>query len=169
MVAAIDGLGHGAAAATAAGTAASIVAQSDEQDVESMMARCHDALTGTRGAAITLAWLSFVDDTMTWVALGDVEGRLLRRGEHRGRALRLPGGLAGHHPSPLTPETVDVNRGDVIVLATDGVDGIFADALELAGAAHDIAERIIDAYWDGTDDGLAIVLRWLPEGGQRAA
>ncbi len=171
MVAAIDGVGHGAAAATAAGIVASIVSRSDDHDVQSLMTRCHEELRGTRGAAITLAWLSFSACTMTWVALGDVEGRLLpaQRGEHRDRALRLPGGVAGHDQPTLAPETVEIHRGDVIVLATDGVDGIFADALELVGAAHEIAERIIDAHWSGTDDGLAIVLRWLLDGEQRAA
>jgi negative regulator of sigma-B (phosphoserine phosphatase) len=166
MVAAIDGLGHGAAAAAAAEIAAAVVSGSDDRSVTSVMERCHQELRRTRGAAISLAWLSFGARTMTWLALGDVEGRLLtaRRRGGRDRTLRLPSGVVGHDQPTLVPETVEVRRGDVIVLTTDGVDGTFADALELAGATPDIAARILRTHWDGTDDGLAVVLRWLPDG-----
>lgn len=163
LVAAIDGLGHGLAAAEAAGLAGAVVAESEDCDVAAVMHRCHRALEGTRGAAISLAWLSFADRAITWLALGDVDGRVLsvRLGRGREHALRLPGGVAGHNEPMLAPATVEVRRGDVIVLASDGVDGAFADTLTLAGPARDIAERILATSWDGADDGLVVVLRWL--------
>ena len=166
IVAAIDGLGHGAAAADAAGIAASAVLGGDPHDLLAVMERCHGALAGTRGAAVSLAWLSFADATLTWLALGDVEGRRLsaRPGGGRDATLRLPGGVAGHDQPTLVPETVPMEHGDVLVLATDGVHAAFADDLDLTGPVSGVAERILGDDWDGTDDALVVVLRWLTDG-----
>ena len=169
LVAAIDGLGHGAAARSAAATAADVVARAEDRDVMALMWACHQELTGTRGAAVSLAWLSAAEGTLTWLALGDVEGRLLRGGRPgpRDASLLLPGGVAGHDLPTLVPETLAVAAGDVLVLATDGVDADFADELELSGTAAEIAERIVRRHWDRSDDALVVVLRRLPDAGGR--
>lgn len=166
LLAAIDGLGHGDKAAAAAATAAHVISGFDDHDIASVMDRCHRALRGTRGAAISIAWLSFGARTMTWAAVGDVEGRLIaaRRGRRPDRSLRVPGGVAGFDRPALTLETVDFEPGDVVVLASDGVDGGFADALRLSGPVRDIAAQILVRYWDGGDDGLAVVFRCPPVG-----
>ncbi len=165
VLAAIDGLGHGEAARSAAGEAAQVVAHAQDGDVMALMAACHEALAGTRGAAVSLAFLPLPGRTVTWLALGDVEGRLLRGGRPGpgDRSLLLPGGVAGHDLPTLVPETLEVAPGDVLVLATDGVDPGFADALELSGSAEEIGERILRGHWDRTDDALVLVLRRLPE------
>ena len=169
VLAAIDGLGHGAAARSAARQAAQVVTRAQDGDVMALMSACHDALAGTRGAAVSLAFLTLPARTMTWLALGDVEGRLLRGGRPGpgDRSLLLPGGVAGHDLPTLVPETLGVAPGDVLVLATDGVDAGFADALELTGSADAIAERILRGHWDRSDDALVLVLRWLPDAGAR--
>ncbi len=169
LVAAIDGLGHGAAARAAAALAAEVVARSEDRDVMRLMWACHQELSGTRGAAVSLAWLSISEGTLTWLALGDVEGRLLHGGRPgtAGASLLLPGGIAGHDLPTLVPETLGVAPGDVLVLATDGLDPDFADDLELSGTAGQIAERIVRRHWDRADDALVVVLRRLPDGGGR--
>ena len=169
LVAAIDGLGHGVAARSAAAAAADVVARSEDRDLLALMWACHQKLTGTRGAAVSLARLSAPQGTMTWLALGDVEGRLLRGGRPGpgDASLLLPGGVAGHDLPTLVPETLAVAAGDVLVLATDGVDADFADDLELAGTAGEIAERILRRHWDRSDDALVVVVRRLPDVGSR--
>ena len=166
LVAAIDGLGHGGAARDAAQAAADVVARSAGGDVMALMQACHEALVGTRGAAVSLAWLPDRARTMTWLAVGDVDGRLV----HDGRSgpadgcLLLPGGIAGHDLPTLVPETLDLVAGDVIILASDGIDADFADGLELSGTTGEIAERILRGHWDRSDDALVVVLRRLPDG-----
>jgi negative regulator of sigma-B (phosphoserine phosphatase) len=169
LVAAIDGLGHGSAARAAAAVAAEVVARSEDRDVMALMSACHEALTGTRGAAVSLVWLCVPERTLTWLAIGDVDGRLLHGGRSgpRDAALLLPGGVAGHDVPTLVPETLPVAAGDVLVLATDGVDADFADALELSGTAGEIAERILRRHWDRSDDALVVVVRCLPDGPRR--
>jgi negative regulator of sigma-B (phosphoserine phosphatase) len=169
LVAAIDGLGHGAVALSAARVAADVVGRSGDGDVMALMQACHEELARTRGAAVTLAWLAVPEWTMTWLAVGDVDGRVV----HHGRSgpadscLLLPGGIAGHDLPTLVPETLDVVPGDVMLFATDGVDGDFADDLELVGTAAQIAERILWRHWDRSDDALVVVLRRLPDGTAR--
>ena len=63
LVAAIDGLGHGEAAAEAADAAASIL-ERDGGSLQGLLGRCHEALRGTRGAVMTLAELVNVIDAV---------------------------------------------------------------------------------------------------------
>ena len=170
LVAAVDGVGHGREAARAARTAATVVRATPDADLVALVQRCHEALRGTRGAAVSVAFLSHADATLRWLGVGTVEGRLLagRAGDTgRDRSLRLVRGLPGHVLPRLTVTTLPLRRGDLVVLATDGVAGQFADALEVAGSAEAIAQRILARHCDGSDDALAVVARWLPTAPER--
>src|SRR5689334_23199062 len=57
LVAGIDGLGHGSEAARAARKAAEVVCEGRSRDLVMLVQRCHAALRGTRGAAISLAFV----------------------------------------------------------------------------------------------------------------
>jgi negative regulator of sigma-B (phosphoserine phosphatase) len=57
--------------------------------------------------------------------------------------------------------TIAVQPGDVLLLATDGVDAGFADSLELSGSSQAISERILSDHWKPSDDALVIVVRYL--------
>ena len=57
--------------------------------------------------------------------------------------------------------TIPLEPGDAIVLATDGVA---ADYLVITGVRHrrqDLAERVLERHGKGTDDALAVVVRYL--------
>jgi negative regulator of sigma-B (phosphoserine phosphatase) len=57
--------------------------------------------------------------------------------------------------------TVTMRPGDVLLLATDGVDASFADSLQLSGSSQTISERILSDHWKPPDDALVIVVRYL--------
>src|SRR5882672_1595339 len=78
LVAVIDGVGHGDEAAAAARVAAEILNGYADEPAISLVKRCHEALLLTRGVVMTLAQLDAVEDTLTWLGVGNVEGRLLR-------------------------------------------------------------------------------------------
>jgi hypothetical protein len=164
LVAAVDALGHGPEAARAAATAASVLEGFAAEDVVSLVRRCHDALRGTRGAAISAASFSASARTLTWLGVGNVEGRLVR-GAGRAEDVMLRGGVAGDLLPPLTPATLAVARGDVLAFATDGIDGRFADALDVSGTPQRIADRILAEHGKAVDDALVVVARFL--GGPR--
>lgn len=164
LVAAVDGLGHGAEAAFAAETAAAVLREFAGEEVESLLHRCHRRLEGTRGAAISLASVSAAARTLTWLAVGNVEGRLIRPGVPAAvSSLMLPGGLAGHELPRLVPRSVPLRHGDTLVLATDGVASDFDRALDLGGSGQEVADRILDATARATDDALVVVARYVED------
>ncbi len=80
LVAAIDGLGHGDEAARAAQLAAHILAQDPNEPVIALVECCHERLRSTRGVVMSLASFDTLDETMTWLGVGNVEGRFVRAG-----------------------------------------------------------------------------------------
>ena len=164
LIAAIDGLGHGPQAARAARIVSEAVRHYQGDELITLLARCHVALTHSRGAAISLAVVSTVASTITWLGVGTVEGRLLSGDESLPRAkgsLRLVKGLPGYRLPAVRPATLGIRRGDLVIFATDGIQAGFEDSLSLSGSPATIAERILGDHSKLTDDALVLVLRYL--------
>jgi phosphoserine phosphatase RsbX len=101
---------------------------------------------------------------MTWLGVGNVEGRVLSGDPAATRpkgSLALGRGVPGHELPAVRAATMTVQPGDVLLFATDGVDAGFADSLELSGSSQTISERILSNYWKPPDDALVIVVRYL--------
>jgi phosphoserine phosphatase RsbX len=163
LVAGIDGLGHGSEAAHAARAAGEILRRTASHDLPLLVERCHAALRGTRGAAISLAFVSAAGG-MTWLGVGSVEGRVLSGDPSAMRpkgSLALARGVPGHELPAVQTATVEVQPGDVLVFATDGVDRSFADSLDLSGSTTAITERIMARHRKPTDDALVVAVRYL--------
>jgi phosphoserine phosphatase RsbX len=167
LVAAIDGLGHGFEAAEAADAAAAVLAEHPDEDPDRLIEACHRALARGRGAVMTLAWFDLVGESMSWTGVGNVEGRLV----HAGAGTRAPtqgaltkGGVVGYNLPSIRVTGTDLEDGDVMVLATDGIDSGFAQAILAGGAAQDIADRILAAHGKASDDALVVVVRYLRRG-----
>jgi hypothetical protein len=164
LVAAIDGLGHGSEAARAARRAAQVVRQSSTGDLVPLVYRCHAALRGTRGAAISLAFVSLATSKMTWLGVGSVEGRVLSGDPAALRpkgSLALARGVPGHELPVLGSTELGLRTGDLLVLATDGIAAAFADALDVSGSPQAISERILAEHWKRADDALVLTVRYL--------
>ena len=163
LLAAIDGLGHGPEAAAAAQIAADTLTHLVEQDVASAVLECHRALGGTRGAALSLASINGRERTVTWLGVGNVESRLLHGAEPvpLSESLLLHNGIVGHDLPRLTPQTMPMAHGDVLIFATDGIHRDFADDLMPHGSCREIADRILQQHAVGSDDALVLVARYL--------
>ena len=166
LVAGIDGLGHGREAARAASRAAEVVRASASQDLVLLAERCHAALRGTRGAAISLAFVSSSTSEMTWLGVGNVEGRVLSGDPSTKRRLKgslaLQRGVPGHELPAMRTATLGVRPGDVLALATDGIRAAFADSLDITGSTQAISERILTEHRrSADDDALAVAVRYL--------
>jgi len=164
LVAGVDGLGHGAAAARAARRAGEAVRASPDLDLVQLMERCHTALRGTRGAAISLAFISTSEGGMTWLGVGNVEGRVVSGNPSATRpkgSLALGSGVAGYELPAVRTAALEVRPGDVLMFATDGVDPSFADSLDLSGSTRAITERIMARHRRPTDDALVVAVRYL--------
>ena len=69
LVAAIDGLGHGVEAASAAQLAAGVLERDPRESVITLVRRCHERLRETRGVVMSLASFNALDETMTWLGV----------------------------------------------------------------------------------------------------
>lgn len=164
LVAAVDGLGHGPEAARAAREAEEILRGSAGEPADRLIERCHQGLKRSRGVVMTVACFDATEDTVTWLGVGNVEGRLIRRsdeGEVHRESMVLHAGIVGYRLPPLRVVTLPVRRGDVLILATDGIRGDFADPVDLSRTPKQIAERILEEEGKGTDDALVMVVRYL--------
>lgn len=164
LAAAIDGLGHGDEAAQAARQAAEALMDDPARPVRYLVERCHRALRGGRGAVMTLVAFDTRQDRLTWTAVGNVEAALCRADAAATpprEAIVPRGGVVGYQLPPLREVTLPIARGDVLILATDGIahDFILESPLRTPAAAY--AGHLLAHYGKDTDDALVLVVRYL--------
>ena len=181
LAAVVDGLGHGERAAAAARNAVSTLEAHADESVTSLFRRCHSDLKGLRPTVMALARFNTLEETLTWLSVGNVRGVLLPWAGHqdpdwrggtarRGRPLALSapyGHLpmvagtvgAGHLPR-LVPVTIPMHPGDTLVQFTDGVRDDFLEVLAWAGPPQELADLVLSRYAKGTDDALVLVTRY---------
>jgi hypothetical protein len=168
LLAAVDGLGHGAEAAEAARRACAVLERHAGESVIALVQRCHADLVGTRGVALSLASVERLDKTLTWIGVGNVDGSLWQR-DGAGRVIRsgllTRGGVVGGQLPPLRAEVLSVGPGDVLIFATDGVGREYADQIPLAQQQpQELADRILSRHARTADDALVVAVRFLMEG-----
>ena len=164
LVAVVDGLGHGAEAASAAKMAVMALERGADRPLVQIVRDCHQSLIGTRGAVLGAAAFSVIDDSMTWLGVGNVEGRLLRAPASGGappEALLVRGGVVGAQLPPLVPRIVRLRRGDMLIIATDGIRSEFLDAPLPYQEPQALADHVLARWSTQTDDALVLVVRYL--------
>jgi negative regulator of sigma-B (phosphoserine phosphatase) len=167
LLAAVDGLGHGAEAAAAARAAVELLRTHAAQDsVISLVRRCQRDLQETRGVVMSLASFSALDSSLTWLGIGNVEGVLVRADPSLAPAresLLLRGGVVGYRLPTLSASVLTVNPGDVLAFATDGVDAAFTAEVSATASVQPLADRILSQWGKTTDDALVLVARFTAE------
>jgi hypothetical protein len=164
LVAVVDGIGHGQDAAHPAELAVCALNSANGGSLISLLRGCQQQLQGTRGAVLSMALFSEADDTMTWLGVGNVEGVLMRReayGGARQESLLLRGGVVGAQLPAISASVHPVSYGDLLIFATDGIRGGFADNLNINASTQEIAQHIIERHWRKVDDALVLVARYV--------
>lgn len=162
LIAAIDGIGHGEEAATAANAAASILEARADEPIISLVEQCHERLRTTRGVVLSLASIDASHGLMTWLGVGNVQGVLMRADVKTGNGpetLLLRGGVVGSQLPPLQATVLQITREDTVYFATDGVRGDFAQTLTALENPQRAADRILTQFQSGNDDALVLVAR----------
>lgn len=159
VLAVVDGLGHGPAAADAANRAIRAIEGAQEEPLTSLLVSVHRSLVESRGAAATVAVIERDSGVMSWLGVGNVEGIVVRRGERarpRNHGVFLHGGVLGKELPPLKqPEGLQLVDGDRIAIATDGVRADLAEELERELTVDRLAHQILT---DATPSDDAVVL-----------
>jgi negative regulator of sigma-B (phosphoserine phosphatase) len=164
LVAALDGAGHGEPARDAVVVAARLLQAHAGEPAITLMARCHEALTLTRGASMTLVWFRTQGDRVDWLGVGNVEACLVRARPDavpRTETLVLQRGVLGYRLPLLRPASVPISPRDVVVLATDGIHSGFAEDINVWHTPARIAAEVMDRHWKGNDDALVLAARYL--------
>jgi negative regulator of sigma-B (phosphoserine phosphatase) len=152
VLALVDGLGHGPLAEAAAMAAISALESAPAGiGVEAHFARAHQALRGTRGAAMTVVR---IDDTQLEVAgVGNVACRSL---SFSIPMLATPG-IVGHSYRRLRVGHCDVPKAGRLILHSDGISSSFhVDALELIDS-EGACDRLMARFAAGHDDATVLV------------
>lgn len=164
LLAVIDGVGHGNEAQAVAKVAADILTKDAGASVISLVKRCHDALTKTRGAVMTLASLDIPGNTVTWMGVGNVEARLFRTEadiSHPCEHILLRAGLVGLQLPAAQAMLMPLAPGDLMVFCTDGIQPGFESGINLTETCKQIADGILSRHFKGTDDALVLVARYI--------
>jgi len=162
LIAAIDGIGHGEEAGAAAKAAVSLLKTRADEQVISLVQKCHENLRLTRGVVLSLASIDPLHGMMTWIGVGNVQGALMRMGASKGVAeqeLLLRAGVVGSQLPPLQAAVLSIAEGDTLIFATDGVKSEFIKSLSSLEAPQRAADRILEQYCRGNDDALVLVAR----------
>jgi anti-sigma regulatory factor (Ser/Thr protein kinase) len=115
-----DGLGHGPEAARASSAAVTALHRWAHLTPAESLRRLHEALKGTRGAAVALAQLDVRGGRLRFAGIGNVGARLRTDGTWR-PLLSRPGIVGVHRPATLREEEADWAADRLLVLHTDGL------------------------------------------------
>ena len=165
LLAVVDGLGHGSEATAAAELAVSTLREHAAESVLALTDRCHAALRSTRGVVMSLASFHESDSSLTWLAIGNVEGLLHRASPSAGPPLEnllLLGGVVGYQVSLPRAVMVPVAAGDLLLFATDGVQPGFEGDVSLHDAVQSCADGILARHVKPNDDALVLAARFVP-------
>lgn len=167
LVCVMDGLGHGYDARRASEEGAAILKSRFGAPLLDLVHHVHEGLRTTRGVALTLGLIDLGSGRLEWVAIGNVEGLVLRQGLLRGPmhgAVVQRGGVVGYRLPPVKVSQVALAPGDLIVMATDGIKSGFSAGLDLALPPRELADDIARRFSKGSDDALVLVARYLGGG-----
>jgi anti-sigma regulatory factor (Ser/Thr protein kinase) len=115
-----DGLGHGPEAARASSTAVTTLHRWAGLSPAESLGRLHDALKGTRGAAVSLAQLDLSAGRLRFAGIGNVGARLRTGGTWRALLAR-PGIVGVHRPATFREVEADWTEDALLILHTDGL------------------------------------------------
>ena len=160
LIAAIDGIGHGAEAANAARAAVTVLRTGVGEPVIPLVMTCHERLRATRGVVLSIASVDVRHGLMTWLGVGNVHGVLVRADKKLTQeTLLLRGGVVGDHLPQLQAAVLPVGQGDLLVFATDGIRADFTGTLSALENPQRAADRILKVFGNGSDDALVLALR----------
>lgn len=156
----VDVLGHGREAHELALVIDAYLARHGSSDVASLMTRLHQHVKGTRGAAAGLCAIDVTAERVSYVGTGNT---VLRRFGKTDTRLVSQEGVLGQNMRTPRPQTLRLDRGDLIVLYTDGVRDRFTSD-DYPGVFHhapeDVVRTIIDRFGKNYDDAACIAVRY---------
>lgn len=159
-----DGLGHGPEARAAADRAVDAVAAEPGGDPVRLLERCDAAVSGSRGAAVTIVAVDFAGRLVCHAGAGNVGARLYEgRSGHRFLPTARVVGQPAARSTRQLEETRSLGSSQLLVLFSDGLSSRFdlGEELELRrGPLVLVAQALLERHGQTTDDALVLLARW---------
>jgi serine/threonine protein phosphatase PrpC len=158
----IDGIGHGPPACEAAERAAATVLAMRARSPVAILAACDAALTGTRGVVMAVAAIDEARGTVEHASVGNIGTRL--EGYRQTRSFVGTSSALGPRSVWRRPavEAADLERGEALVLFTDGITSratLVDEPALLREHPIVIAQHLFAGFARATDDALVMVVR----------
>lgn len=115
----VDGLGHGGHAAEAAQEAVSTVREHAEEPIAEIIARTHDALKKTRGAAMTIAVVDHERQILSCAGVGNISSAIL--GGTASRNLMTQNGTLGAVLPRIHEYSYPIDERSMLLMCSDGL------------------------------------------------
>lgn len=161
-IAVIDGLGHGPQAAVAASAARTALERAPGLAPAEALRACHAALSGTRGAAISIVTIDPRAHQLRFSGVGNVDAYLIQHGEVQ-RLVSYRGIVGAALPDPRTFNFELVDAW-LLVLHTDGLRRLGSDVLlKLHAPPQECAEHLLATAARETDDATVVVVGPAPD------
>jgi hypothetical protein len=150
----IDGLGHGHESAVAAVRAVEVIRESLDLNVSAIVMRCHKELKPTRGAAVGVLKVG-ADGKGEFCGIGNVEVQAL---VGRPPSVFCLAGIVGHNLRVARPMPIQMEKGDIYCLMSDGVSTRGNLKSCLPGRPEMVARRIVEQWGRAHDDATALII-----------
>jgi anti-sigma regulatory factor (Ser/Thr protein kinase) len=115
----VDGLGHGTYAAVAARRAVEILGEHQTKAPAEIIERAHNALRSTRGAALAIAEINGVSETVRFCGVGNIAAAIVAAGSSR--QLVSLNGTAGLEVRKVTEFTYPWGSDSTLIMHSDGL------------------------------------------------
>jgi hypothetical protein len=132
---------------------------------DEVLRRCHHALQGTRGAAISVARIEPDAGQLVYAGVGNVEARLWRDGAQE-RPIAYRGIVGGALPT-IRSFAYALGQDWILLLHSDGISARFGEADVLEVTRHDpeaLVPWLLEHWSRPLDDATALVVRPCPPG-----
>jgi negative regulator of sigma-B (phosphoserine phosphatase) len=157
----VDGCGSGPDAAAAARACIDQIVCTDADDLGTLFAACQQRLRGSRGAALAIATIDLSKQTLTWAAVGEIDGVVIRTGQPAARnraSIRQVSGTIGFSCDPVRPVVLHLAAGDAILMITDGVRRTCLGTVPGGVSPAQLARTVVERHSRTPDDALALAM-----------
>lgn len=157
VISVIDGIGHGKLAHQISQKIQKYLESIISLDPSEMIARTHDFMKGSEGAALGIGVIS--NNTFTFASMGNISCYL--RGKTSKRFVSSEG-LLGVRGRTVKRESIQLSIGDLILMHSDGIslqNLLSGPPVYHLFSANGLARKIVKQYGSSYDDASVIIVQ----------
>lgn len=167
VAAVIDAILTGDEGIELANTAASVLEEYTHQPLVELFSKTENRCRGSKGVAMSAIQVITGQNMVSWWGVGNVQAVLFHRNpaaDPRIERIERNTDLLGTGQCILREYRVHVKPGDLIILASGGLNEEFIEALPIDGKPRLVADELLAKYCKDDTDCAIVVVRYLGSG-----